>query len=216
MYETDTAPAGSAPGSAEARPWRAPDVAQPDGGALTAARLAEIEKQARDDGYRRGLEEGRRAGEEEMRRHAAQLGRLLEAMRPEAGILDDHLLEQLGELVIVITRQLVRRELRHQPGEIVRVVREALAVLPVSDATIRVFLHPDDAGLVRRALQVDVMERHVKVLDDVTQSPGGTRVETDVSAVDASVEQRLSAIAAHVFGDERAPTADAAQSESDE
>lgn len=194
---------------AAARPWRAPDVgpsgaAAPDARApLTAVRIAEIEEQARDEGYRRGLEEGRRDGAGEMQAAARALERLIEAIEPQAALLDDALVGQLGDLVLSIARQLVRRELKREPGEIVRVVREALAVLPVSDAAIRVLVHPEDAALLRRVLRPDAFERPLKLIDDPAMTRGGARLETDVSSVDASVEARLNAIAARAFGDER-------------
>ncbi len=192
--------------AAEVRPWRAPEVGDPAAERarpLTAARLAEIEEQARADGYRRGLEEGRRDGEQEMRRTAQELERLLAAIEPQAAVLDEALLEQLGDLVVAIGRQFVRRELKLEPGEIVRVVREALAALPVSDAAIRVHAHPEDVALLRRALRPETLERPLQLVEDVTITRGGARVETQVSRVDATVEARFSAIAARVFGDER-------------
>ncbi len=191
----------------EVRPWRAPNVGDPGAegsGPLTAARLAEIEEQARVEGYRRGLEEGRREGEQEMLRTAAELERLLAAIEPQAAVLDDALLEQLGELVVAIGRQFVRRELKAEPGEIVRVVREALAALPVSDAAIRVHAHPEDVALLRRVLRPETLQRPLQLVEDVTVTRGGACVETQVSRVDATVEARLSAIAARIFGDERA------------
>jgi flagellar assembly protein FliH len=211
--ETTAAPNSPVP---DVQPWRAPEVGRSGKGPLTAERLALIEQQAHADGYRRGLEEGRRDGTDEMHRRAAELERLLHAIQPFAGVLDDELIEQLGDLVVAITRQLVRRELKHEPGEVVRVVRDALAALPVSDAVIRVHLHPEDAELVRRVVSPDTVERQVRVVEDVTLSRGGARVETDVSVVDASVERRLAELAAAVFGDERALSAEPGEGPSDE
>jgi flagellar assembly protein FliH len=195
--------------TAAARPWRAPDVGPSAAAAesraqlVTAVRIAEIEEQARDEGYRRGLEEGRRDGALEMHVAAEALRGLLASIEPQAALLDDVLVTELADLVIAVARQLVRRELKREPGEIVRVVREALAALPVSDAAIRVLVHPEDAALLRRALRPDSFERPMRFIDDVAMTRGGARVETDVSSVDASVEARLNAIAARVFGDER-------------
>jgi flagellar assembly protein FliH len=204
--------------AAAARPWRAPDVgpaaAATDARAplVTAVRIAEIEEQARDEGYRRGLDEGRRDGAEEMHAAARTLERLFGAIEPHAALLDDVLVGQLADVIIAIARQFVRRELKREPGEIVRVVREAIAALPISDAAIRVLVHPEDAALLRRVLRPDAFERPLRLMDDVAMTQGGARIETDVSSVDASVEARLNAIAARVFGDEREMDAVAAAS----
>jgi len=45
-----------------------------------------------------------------------------------------------------MVRQLIRREVKLDPGQIVGVVREALGILPISARNIRVVLHPEDAG----------------------------------------------------------------------
>jgi flagellar assembly protein FliH len=196
----------------EVRRWQAPamrsdvrdaiDQVSP----LTAGQLAEIETQAREQGYLRGIEEGRCDGRAEMQAAAARLNTLLENLNPISGVLDEPLLAQLGDLVLVITRQFVRRELAREPGEVIRVVREALAALPVSSAQIRLHLHPQDAALVREALPAETLERSLRLIDDLTLSRGGVRLDTDVSHVDATVETRLASIAAQVFGDEREHT----------
>lgn len=191
--------------------WRAPEHSGAPGqerhGLLTAAQLAAIEEQARAEGYRSGVEEGRAAGRAEMRAKAEQLDALLAAMEPQAAILDDTLIEQIGHLVFAVARQLVRRELSRQPGEVVRVVREAIAVLPASQARIRIFLNPGDVALVAEALQPETGSHPIQIIEDLSMSAGGARIETDVSIVDASVEARLGAIAAQVFGDDRSITA---------
>ena len=134
---------------------------------------------------------------------ATRLKRLFDSLDPLSDVLDQAMLEQLAELVLVVTRQFVRRELAREPGEIVRVVREGLAALPVSGAVVHVHLHPDDVALVREALPSEHLENGLKLHDDLTVRRGGAKLETDVSHVDATVETRLAAIAAEVFGDER-------------
>ncbi len=170
---------------------------------LTAERLAEIESHARQEGHERGLAEGRKAAEREWATQRKRFDQLFANMHPQSAILDDALLEQLGELVLAVARQFIRRELKREPGEVVRVVREAIRALPAVDATIRVHVHPDDAALLQLEAGAEGSERPVRIVEDVTLSRGGARVETDVSSVDATIETRLNAIAANLFGDER-------------
>ena len=208
---TLAAPAG------EIRRWQAPPVgvaaeakpeaAPPPEPLLTVERLAAIEEQARAEGYKAGFDEGRRAGldagREEMRNAAARLVAVADALTPQLRVLDEALLNELASLVVAIARQFVRRELKTQPGEVVRVVREALRALPAAESTVRVHLHPDDIALVRDALAPDSLERPIKLVEDVTMTRGGARLETDSSVVDASVEARMGAIVARILGGER-------------
>jgi flagellar assembly protein FliH len=188
----------------DVRLWQAP---QHSGGRstgpLTAERLAAIEEQAFAEGLERGLAEGRRRGEQEVVEQARRLEQLLASIAPATALIDETFLTQVGELVLAITKQFVRRELARAPGEIVRVVREALAALPVADATIRISLHPEDAALVSEQLKPESVTHSIRIVEDLAITRGGARVETDVSIVDASVEARFGAIAARIFGDER-------------
>ncbi|MBN1240044.1 MAG: flagellar assembly protein FliH [Gammaproteobacteria bacterium] len=204
------------PRTSVAQRWQAPavDTAEPERPAddgrdrlLTAERLAEIEEQARAEGYRAGFDEGRAAGREagldEMRAQAERLAALVDGMTPQLRVLDEALLAELSELVLAVARQFVRRELRSQPGEVVRVVREALTALPASDARVRVYLNAEDAALVRQALAPESLERPLQILEDIALARGGARLETDTSVVDASVETRIATLAARLLGDDR-------------
>ncbi len=189
------------------RRWQAPEVGAgvpaPGAPTLTAEQLEAIEAQAREAGYARGLEEGREAGRAEMQAAAARLSELFQSIDPLSGVLDATLAAQLAELVLAISRQFVRRELAREPGEIVRVVREGLAALPVSTAVVHLHLHPEDVVLVREAMPADHLEAALQLHEDLTVTRGGARLETEVSRLDATVEARLAAIATEVFGDER-------------
>lgn len=192
----------------EVQVWHAPEhvAGQPGrSGPLTASRLAEIQEQAYAEGMRRGLEEGRRKGEAEVAVQATRMRELVNSIEPQSNLLDDAMIDQLGELVLAISRHFIRREFSRSPDEIVQIVREALGVLPVTESRIRILLHPEDAVLVRDKLQADAMSHHIEFLEDLSMTRGGARVETDSSVVDASIEARFGAIAAGVFGEQRSP-----------
>ncbi len=172
-------------------------------GPLTAERLAAIEEQGHAEGFARGLEEGRQQGEREVAEQARRLGALFTEIAPATALVDELFLGQVGELVLAIARQFVRRELAREPGEIVRVVREALSALPVAATTTRISLHPEDAARVNERLKPEGFTQAIRIVEDLGMSRGGARVETDVSVVDASVEARFGAIAASILGDER-------------
>lgn len=194
--------------------WRVPEVA-----GVRAGRSAEEERgratrpaapmsavqieQARKEGYAQGHEEGLRAGQQEIRKQVQRLEQLLVALQQPFAELDAAVEEQLSQLAMLVARHLVRRELKADPGQVIAVVREALAALPITSRTVRLHLHPEDAALVREAFSLSEDEAHIQVLDDPVQSRGGCRVQTDNSQIDASVETRLNALIAQVLGGER-------------
>lgn len=170
---------------------------------LTAQEIEEIQEQARKEAFEQGYREGIQAGQQEIRRQVQRLEQLLVALHRPFEELDETVERQLSQLAMMVARHLVRRELRADPGQVIAVVREALAVLPVTTRTIRLHLHPEDAQLVREAFSLNEQEAQIQVLDDPVQSRGGCRVQTESSQIDATVETRLNAIIAQVLGGER-------------
>jgi flagellar assembly protein FliH len=175
-----------------------------------SANLTAIEREAWQQGHAEGREAGLAAAREEARAVGAeleqrvqQLQAILDFMTRPLADLDQQVQRQLAQLAGVIARHVVRRELKTQPDEIVAVVRETVALLPVGARTVRVHLHPQDAELVRSRLAGGSGERAWSLVEDPMLARGGCRVSSDSSSIDATLEQRLGAVIAVVLGDER-------------
>ena len=165
-------------------------------------------KQGLEAGRREGFEIGQREGREaaigEINQRAAYLQQVLDFMSRPLEQLDQLVENQLAELAVAVARQLVRRELKTSPGEIVAVVREAVALLPAAGSQVILHLHPEDGELVRQALGLDQAGGGGwKIQEDPTLTRGGCRVDSDLSRVDATVERRLNGAIAAVLGDQR-------------
>jgi len=193
-------------------PPRKPGETRGGTGLVTAEMLQKLREQARHEGYEEGLKNGHRdglaqglaEGRNQVERLRSDVCGLLEALARPLAIVDEQAELALAQLAMSVAKQLIRRELRSSPGQIVAVVREAVQLLPLTRQTIRVLLHPEDAALVRGVFAMDARGEHSwQVLDDPGQSRGGCRVLTDDSTIDASLEARIAAIVAHVLGGER-------------
>lgn len=186
---------------------------------LTAEQIEAIQKQAyaeafeqgKQQGYAEGKKEGFEAGHKQgyeenqhlLQKQAAEFNGLLESLSEPFKSLDEAIEQELVKLTIAIASQLIRRELKLEPGEIVGVVREAINALPLASQKVTVNLHPDDAALVRSALKLDESMPPWRLQENPLLSRGGCTVETEVSRIDASVESRLAAVVATVLGGER-------------
>ncbi len=205
---------------AETDRWRFPDVAGPTVGRAgavtrppTVEEIERIQQAARDEGlregqregfekgYGEGLDVGRKQGEGEVRRQAEQLRALLASLAEPVAAIDGATEQELAELALALARQVIRRELQAQPGEVVGVIREALGMLPLSAREIRLRLHPDDAVFVRDTLGEP--EGRWTIEEDPGVSRGGCVLRTSQSRVDATVEHRIAALAADLLGDGR-------------
>jgi flagellar assembly protein FliH len=170
----------------------------------TAAELERLHKKAHDDGFERGRTEGFRYGHQEALEAArAEIAERLAVFDGLIGTLDrplrqldDQVEREVVTLVIAIVRQLVRREIKTDPGQIVGVVREALAILPVASRNVRVLLNPEDASLVREVYALNDAELNWQIVEDPVVGRGGCRILTETSQVDATLESRLAALIA--------------------
>jgi len=176
--------------------------------APTAGDLEQLQQQAKQEasakGYEEGLAKGLQAAESQVAQTLNTFDSVMRSLAVPFDEFDERVENEIAGLAVQIARQLVRRELKADSGEVVGVVKEALAALPSSSQHIRLFLHPDDSSIVKSALSLEGSDdARWTVLNDPTVSRGGCRVETDASTIDASVENRLAAIIAQALGDER-------------
>jgi flagellar assembly protein FliH len=176
--------------------------------------LSGIEREAWDKGYAEGrdaaiaaVRKEHQATQVELDRRVQNLASILDFMAKPIAALDSEVQRQLVSLTGAIARHIVRRELKTQPDEIVAVIRETVALLPMTARDIRVHLNPEDAKLVRTRVVEAGSERSWNVAEDPLISRGGCRVSTENSTIDATVEQRIGAAIAAALGDSRAPDA---------
>jgi len=167
---------------------------------LTAAALQEIQKQAYNEGFDLGRREGREAGHADAVQAMQSLAAICRAFARPLEKLDEELERSLVELVILIARQLIRRELKSSPGEVVAVVREAVASLPVASRHPCLHLNPEDVEIVRQALSLSEVQDSYALEGDPLIARGGCLVETATSFIDSTIEARLNGVIAHVFG----------------
>jgi flagellar assembly protein FliH len=182
---------------------------------LTVDEIEIMQKQAYDeafaqgkkDGYSQGFNEGSRQGYEEnvqmLQNKATEFASLLESLSQPFKVLDAEVEKELVKLAMGIATQIIRREIKLDPGQVIAAVREAINVLPLSSQKISLRLHPEDAELVRSALSLDEMSPAWKIVEDPLITHGGCKVDTEVSHIDATVENRLAAVIATIFGGER-------------
>lgn len=159
--------------------------------------------QGYQEGYEKGREQGYGAGRDEVDRVVAHLRGVVDGLAEPLRAVDEQVEQELAALAVALARQLIRRELKADPGQIVAVAREALGVLPSSSRKVSLYLHPDDLELVRAVLAIDEDEQRWKLVGDPLLTRGGCRVVSEVSVIDATVEKRMAAAIAQAFGGER-------------
>lgn len=163
-------------------------------------------EQGYQEGLQKGTEEGLAQGQEHVQALMERWNSLLSTLSTPLHELDVQVEEQLAQLAMSVARHVVRREIKTDPNQIIGAVRKAVSVLPISARDVRVYLHPEDAAIVREGLGLGdngEEERRWKVVEDPALTPGGCNIETEHSRIDATVESRLAAMIAQVLGGER-------------
>lgn len=197
--------------------WELPNVQPPPKGShvenldaggpltpLTAEQLEKIHQDAYREGFDEGRKEGRAAGQKDVAEAAQRLRDIVEALAEPLNAVDESVEQELMDLSIAVAQQIIRREIRTEPGEIVAVVREALSVLPSAARRVHLMLNPEDAALVRENLPSQAPEQaHWRIIEDGSVTRGGCRVSAEHSQIDATVENRIAVIAAKLLGGER-------------
>ncbi len=222
MSEAARLRAIAAAASAAAERWSLPAVDGPIVGGRrdSAAEGGSVERVLQAE-RKRGYDAGVAAGQAEIQRLTGELKARVQRLDSALALLakplaevDEQVQQQLVVLALAIGKQLARREIRANPGDVIALIRETIERLPPSAREVRIRLHPDDAAIVREYLSAPAAERAWTLVEDPTQVRGGCLVRSESSQIDVRFESRVNAIVSSLIGDER--NEQRAESEADE
>lgn len=155
----------------------------------TASQLEDIQRLAREEGYRNGYAEGMQKAAQENQRLTA----LIDSLSKQ---VDDQIAQELLELSLDVARQMLHQALKVDPELLLGVVREAIGTLPHFNQGAHLVLHPADAALVRERMGEQLTHSGWKIFEDDRVERGGARIETANSQIDASLETRWNRVVA--------------------
>jgi flagellar assembly protein FliH len=176
----------------------------------TVSELEDVERRAHQEAYAKGHAAGLAAARAEsqqalnqLKAQVASLDKILMAVAQPFSELDAEVEQQLVHLVITVARQLVRRELRMDPTQVIAIIRETVALLSATARDVRVHLHPEDAAVVREKLATPGAEPAWTIVEDPVMTRGGCRVTSGTALIDARLETRIRSIMTAILGEER-------------
>jgi flagellar assembly protein FliH len=176
----------------------------------TVAELEEVEQRAYQEAYASGREAGLLSARAEtqktndqLKAQVVRLEQVLASLAQPLKDVDAQVEEQLLSLSLTIAKQLVRRELKMDPAQVIAIIRETVALLPAAARDVRVHLHPEDAAVVRERLATPAAERAWSIVEDPVMTRGGCRVATETALIDARLETRINTVVSAMLGDQR-------------
>ncbi|MBV6823708.1 flagellar assembly protein FliH [Pseudomonas sp. PD9R] len=172
---------------------------------LTLEELESIRQEAYNEGFATGEREGFHSTTLKVRQEAdvaltakiAGLEQLMTHLFEPIAEQDTQIEKSLVDLVQHITKQVIQRELAIDSTQIEHVMREALKLLPLGVGNVRLYINPQDFEQVKA-----LRERHEetwRIVEDEALLPGGCRVETEHSRIDATVETRVARVMDKLF-----------------
>lgn len=172
---------------------------------LTLEELESIRQDAYNEGFAIGEKEGFHSTQLKVRQEAevalaarlAGLENLMTHLFEPIADQDAQIEKSMIQLVEHLAREVIQRELKTDSSQIGKVLQDALRLLPMGATNVRILVNSQDFAQVKA-----LRERHEenwRILEDDTLQPGGCRVETEHSRIDATVETRLSVAIAKMF-----------------
>jgi len=185
------------------------EVALEDVKPLTLDELEAIRQDAYNEGFAIGEKDGfhvgqlkaKQEGDTALAAKIVGLEQLMTQLFAPIAEQDQQLEEAMVTLLGQMVRQVIQRELASDSSQIRQVLGEALKLLPMGAGNIRIHVNPQDFELIK-----SMRERHEeswRILEDASLLPGGCRVETELSRIDATVETRLNQALKQLFEQQR-------------
>jgi len=185
------------------------EVALEDVKPLTLDELEAIRQDAYNEGFSTGEKDGFHAGQLKAKQEAdmalaaklAGLEQLMTQLFEPIAEQDQQLEGAMINLLEQMVRQVIQRELVSDSSQIRQVLSEALKLLPMGTGNIRIHVNPQDFEMIKA-----LRERHEeswRILEDASLLPGGCRVESELSRIDATVETRLNQAIKQLFEQQR-------------
>ncbi len=159
--------------------------------------LEEMKDLRKKEGFEEGFQEGMSVGKEESQRIIEQLHVILNKVVERRSNMVDELENQILNLILAISRKVVKALSSEQRSVVINNVVYALRKLrKKSDVTIRVNL-TNLQTISKRVNDISSLAENIEnvtVVEDTTVDPGGCVVETDFGEIDARISSQLEAI----------------------
>jgi flagellar assembly protein FliH len=145
-----------------------------------------IREEARAEGMKLGMEEGRQAAQAEVQR----LKELVASYGQALDTLDFRIADMVLELALDVARHVIAGELSAKPERVMDVIQLALRQMVDTTREARLLLNPEDAARVRPQLEEVLDRNRLRIVEDARIVRGGCLIETPQGDLDATLQAR--------------------------
>jgi flagellar assembly protein FliH len=174
--------------------------------------------EGREQGYREGFAAGAQAAEQSLALEAQRLAAIVNRLSAPIPAVERTVEDAVLALALEIARCVIGSEISCSHESLVRLIRRAIAKVPIETGALEIVMNPADLDLVR-ALAPDIETGGTVLLGDATVEAGGclivghseakdmrwhSRGREGVSQIDLSLAARWRDVMLMLFGDEDA------------
>jgi flagellar assembly protein FliH len=158
------------------------------------SKVAEIFESVRQEAYTKGMQEGFAVGmakaKEATQRDKQKFSAMALAFGDALAAADEKIEQNILELALDIAKAMLKAQLNANPEVILPIVRDAIHYLPYVQKPARIFVHHDDAKILREQLGDELSEQVWQIQEDNNIERGGCMVETGANQIDATNAMR--------------------------
>lgn len=158
------------------------------------SKVGEIFDGVRKEAYTKGMQEGFAVGMAKAKEIALQdkknIAEMAAAFAEALKMADEKIEESILMLALDIAKAMLKAKLKVDPEAILPVVKDAMHYLPHVQKPARIFVHHEDAKILREQLGEELSEQVWLIQEDNNIERGGCLVETGANQIDASNEVR--------------------------
>ena len=153
-------------------------------------------EQEKQRGFEQGYQEAMQKVEAQWDDKLTLLDNMTNELSHPLEIIDKTIKEKLVDLTIAIAKQIVRRELSVDSGQIVSAVKQAIDLIPKDGEKINLHINPKDMQYMSHIFSNEDSSSKYNIVQDPSIQVGGCKALTDYSLVDLTIDKQIASIAA--------------------
>lgn len=142
----------------------------------------------KEEGNRQGLEQAQAQAHAELEHYKTELEQLLSAFQKPKTLLTDNVEIELLQLTLAICTKLIGQELTMEPEKIKSIITPALQLLPNTNKSRQLFVHPDDLALLTK---LDGFAEGIDLKEEANLHRGEIRIESETGEIDGTFRARF-------------------------
>lgn len=168
----------------------------------TAADVENTFKNAYDEGFSQGYEDGLKKYEGDMLEKKGLVLNILNSLKSPYNKLSNDVINNLKKMSLLIAKQIIRREINVDDRNIISIVQRSIDLMSNVESRLTIRANPLDVDVITELLVINE-DSNIRITDDPSITRGGCIVDSKTSCVDATIEEQINIIALDVFGGSR-------------